>query len=100
MSRCDVSTSAPDFCADFSVYDNVKAAYNTLWDVIDANSDELSTEMWSWVYENGNYEIMPLAVMPTPPDDGTQTGTFFVSSPCVPILSPFSAFSYQSVKNI
>jgi hypothetical protein len=29
------------------------SAYNRLWDVIDANRDQLSHEVWSWKYEDG-----------------------------------------------
>jgi hypothetical protein len=76
MARCDqqTKTAVPQFCNDASVLDNVKAAYNTLWDSIEANSQQLSTEVWSWVYHNGEFDVTPLGVMPPPPGAGTQTG--------------------------
>lgn len=45
--------SQPDFCTDESVYENVRSAYNALWDVIERNTEHLSNEVWSWNYENG-----------------------------------------------
>lgn len=65
----------PAFCGDDSVYGNVKAAYNELWDVIEENKSQLSGEVWSWVYRDGNFQVTPLGVLP-PPDGGTQTGKF------------------------
>ncbi|KAJ5625660.1 hypothetical protein N7510_001969 [Penicillium lagena] len=78
MARCDqkTKTSVPQFCHDVSVLDNVKTAYNTLWDSIEANSQQLSTEVWSWVYRNGEFDVTPLGVMPPPPGAGSQTGMF------------------------
>ncbi|OGE46522.1 hypothetical protein PENARI_c210G09360 [Penicillium arizonense] len=73
MARCDGSASAPAFCYDSSVYDNVKVAYNTLWDSIDTNSKEVAGEVWSWLYKNGQFQVMPLGVMPPPPGVGGQT---------------------------
>ena len=72
LSRCN-STSVPDFCTDTPVYTNVRAAYNVLWDVIEANTAQLSTEVWSWIYANGNYTLTPLGVLPGPPGTGAQT---------------------------
>jgi hypothetical protein len=89
MARCAGSASAPAFCADSSVYGNVKVAYNTLWDSIDANANEVAGEVWSWVYKNGQFQVMPLGVMPPPPGVGGQTGShsFFTFPRC-----PSSAF--------
>ena len=50
LSRCSTS-DAPDFCSDKSVYNNAVAAYNSLWDVIEANKNALSDEVWSWQYK-------------------------------------------------
>jgi hypothetical protein len=69
-----VPLPVPAFCTDDSVYYNVKEAYNTLWDSIEANSDQLSGEVWSWVYRGGKFEVTPLGVLPAPPDIGGQTG--------------------------
>lgn len=66
LSRCN-SGSAPAFCSDASVYSNVKSAYNTLWDVIEANSAHLSTEVWSWTYSNGKFSYIDLGALPPPP---------------------------------
>lgn len=64
----------PDFCTDDSVYENVRGAYNTLWDAIEKNEAQLSAEVWSWVYRNGSFKVTPLGVLPAPPDVGGQTG--------------------------
>jgi hypothetical protein len=72
LSRCN-SSSPPDFCSDASVYGNVKAAYNKLWDSIEANSAHLSTEVWSWTYSSegnggkGSFEYIDLGALPPPP---------------------------------
>ncbi|KAJ5364202.1 uncharacterized protein N7496_009915 [Penicillium cataractarum] len=69
----------PAFCADDSVYGNVKAAYNELWDSIEQNESQLSGEVWSWVYRDGDFQVTPLGVLP-PPGGGSQTGKFCL--PC------------------
>jgi hypothetical protein len=64
----------PDFCQDSVTYENIKMAYNTLWDSIEANSALLSSEVWSWVYRDGRFVPTPLGVLPPPPGLGSQTG--------------------------
>ena len=66
LSRCS-STSIPAFCTDTSVYSNIKTAYNTLWDAIDANTKHLSTEVWSWTYADGKFSYIDLGALPPPP---------------------------------
>ncbi|KAJ5746359.1 hypothetical protein N7520_011541, partial [Penicillium odoratum] len=66
----------PEFCTDDYVYGNVKAAYNALWDSIERNKDQLSTEMWSWVYRDGTFQLAQLVDLPAPPGVGGQTGRF------------------------
>ncbi|KAJ5938884.1 hypothetical protein N7466_002018 [Penicillium verhagenii] len=85
MGRCEVTVNSststsvkkkaavPDFCTDNSVFDNVKAAYNALWDSIELNDDQLSTEMWSWVYKDGAFQVTQLVDLPAPPGVGGQT---------------------------
>ena len=73
LDRCNNGSSTPDFCTDTYVHTNVLDAYNTLWDVIEANSAQLSTEVWSWVYENKPFQLTPLGVLPSPPGVGAQT---------------------------
>ncbi|KAL2070164.1 hypothetical protein VTL71DRAFT_13190 [Oculimacula yallundae] len=67
LARCK-SPSIPDFCSDESVYENLRMAYNELWDVIDANAENLSTEVWSWTYdsENDRFEYIDLGGLPPP----------------------------------
>ena len=78
LSRCNdnnTNTSSliiPDFCSDAAVYGNVKDAYNALWDVIEANSAYLSTEVWSWGYEGGKFVFQELATE-VPPEGTTET---------------------------
>ncbi|ETI22007.1 hypothetical protein G647_06077 [Cladophialophora carrionii CBS 160.54] len=82
LARCDTnatsnsnSSTAPAWCGDSSVYNNVLLAYNTLWDSIEANSAQLQGEVWSWRYNNntGNFTTLPLGVLPPPP--GVSAGT-------------------------
>ncbi|KAJ5677711.1 uncharacterized protein N7477_003344 [Penicillium maclennaniae] len=85
LGRCEVSANfsissvkkaamrVPDFCTDDSVYGNVKEAYNVLWDSIEGVQDQLSQEVWSWVYRDGGFQVTPLGVIP-PPGGGSQTG--------------------------
>lgn len=79
MDRC-ASDAVPAFCSDSSVFDNVKKAYNVLWDSIEANEQYLSGEVWSWVYRDGHFDVTPLGVMPPPPGE-SQTGKFVLSFP-------------------
>ena len=76
LSRCNNTTTStsvvPDFCTDSVVYGNVKGAYNALWDVIEANSAELSTEVWSWGFEGGEFVFQELATE-VPPEGTTET---------------------------
>lgn len=46
---------------------NLKRAYNKLWDTIDANSQYLSSEIWSWVFRDGDFRFTPLGALPPPP---------------------------------
>ncbi|KAJ5122566.1 hypothetical protein N7448_003700 [Penicillium atrosanguineum] len=84
LGRCEVTTNfsissvnkapmrVPDFCTDDSVYGNVKEAYNVLWESIEGVHDQLSQEVWSWVYRDGGFQVTPLGVIP-PPGGGSQT---------------------------
>ena len=98
LARCNASssnataslssnTTAPAFCQDAVVYSTLKAAYNRLWDSIEANESQLESEVWSWTYSGtGNatanssndtaasgYQFSPLGVLPPPP--GVSGGT-------------------------
>lgn len=89
LGRCELSINysmpavervlppVPEFCTDDSVYGNVKEAYNTLWDSIEGVQDQLSQEVWSWVYRDGGFQVTPLGVIP-PPGGGSQTGMSFL----------------------
>ena len=73
LGRCN-ETSTPAFCDDMSVYNNVRTAYNSLWDVIDDNRAQLQSEVWSWTYDReGGYRTTPLGALPPPP--GVSSGT-------------------------
>ncbi|EMD00635.1 hypothetical protein BAUCODRAFT_62475 [Baudoinia panamericana UAMH 10762] len=75
LGRCSTtnatsSPSPPAFCTDSIVYGRVRAAYNHLWDLIEANTAELSTEVWSWVYNNNSdagFVREELGSLPPPP---------------------------------
>ncbi|GAB7358057.1 hypothetical protein MBLNU230_g0219t1 [Neophaeotheca triangularis] len=60
LGRCSDAEAAPAFCRDDAVFANVLAAYNGLWDVIEANRANLGNEVWSWVYEDGDFQVRPL----------------------------------------
>lgn len=68
LSRCS-SSLIPDFCNDTSVYNNVKNAYNALWDVMQENEDVLSNEVWSWTYDQADerFRYIDLGQLPPPP---------------------------------
>lgn len=67
LGRCEDSKSAPDFCDDKDVHGQVLKAYNHLWDIIDENTQQLSSEVWSWKYENKKFKAIPLGELPPPP---------------------------------
>ncbi|KAK5173770.1 uncharacterized protein LTR77_002451 [Saxophila tyrrhenica] len=68
LQRCS-SSAHPDFCSDDSVYTNVLAAYNHLWDLIDANREHLSLEVWSWQYRDGGFDFVDFgSLTPTESD--------------------------------
>ena len=74
LSRCGSSNvSKPEFCAEESVYNNVRGAYNILWDSLDANKEHLSTEVWSWTFKStdngrdGEFKYIDLGQLPPPP---------------------------------
>jgi hypothetical protein len=66
LARCRSSSDVPDFCNDATVYQNVKRAYNKLWDSIEASSAHLSTEVWTWVYKDGKFDYIDLGALPPP----------------------------------
>lgn len=66
LGRCN-SSMVPDFCSDASLYGKVRSAYNHLWDLIEANTQQLSSEVWSWTYSDGSYQEIALGSLPPPP---------------------------------
>lgn len=65
LDRCSGIVS-PDFCDDETVYPNIVAAYNALWDSIDANAANLNSEVWSWIYQDDTFVFEPLGALPPP----------------------------------
>ncbi|PHH92628.1 hypothetical protein CDD83_6555 [Cordyceps sp. RAO-2017] len=69
----------PAFCKDRRVYKAVRRAYNHLWDSIDANKDQLQSEVWSWTYApnatdaRDGFRVCPLGVLPPPPGASAPT---------------------------
>lgn len=57
LNRCLEKHTRTDFCHDTVVFRNVLAAYNHLWDLIEANAKYLQNEVWSWEYINGRFVI-------------------------------------------
>jgi hypothetical protein len=61
LARCMASGDGPDFCKDTTgVYKDVKDAYNMLWNTIEANESQLSSEVWSCIYKGANFVTTPL----------------------------------------
>ncbi|KAF2032423.1 hypothetical protein EK21DRAFT_61144 [Setomelanomma holmii] len=58
LGRCQAD-GKPAFCSDSQLHGKVLAAYNKLWDTIDANKAQLSQELWSWDYSGGKYSAVP-----------------------------------------
>jgi hypothetical protein len=60
LGRCEEDATVPDFCSDESVRTNVLNAYNALWDNIEANDAYINSEVWSWLYQDGDFVFEPL----------------------------------------
>ncbi|KAK4942097.1 hypothetical protein LTR10_018133 [Elasticomyces elasticus] len=74
LARCNATTAFPTWCTTPSVYNNVKLAYNVLWDSIEANSAQLQGEVWSWTYSNSTgFVTTQLGDLPPPPGVGAGT---------------------------
>ncbi|KIV79600.1 hypothetical protein PV11_07151 [Exophiala sideris] len=74
LGRCNATTAVPTWCTTPSVYNNVKLAYNVLWDSIEANSAQLQGEVWSWTYSNSTgFVTTQLGDLPPPPGVGAGT---------------------------
>jgi hypothetical protein len=71
LDRC--KNDKPAFCTDTTVYGNVKQAYNVLWDNLELNQQYLAQEVWSWVYEDDDFQFRPLGSLPPPPGVGGGT---------------------------
>lgn len=60
------------------IKDQVKRAYSKIWDLVEANKEHLSAEVWSWRWDGrakegkGDFAYVPLSHLPTP-DGGGQT---------------------------
>lgn len=58
------------------VIDQVKRAYTKMWDLIEANREHLSAEVWSWRWDEkakggkGDFAYVPLSHLPTPDGAG------------------------------
>ncbi|KAI1629460.1 hypothetical protein EDD37DRAFT_52054 [Exophiala viscosa] len=74
LGRCNSTGSVPTWCTMPSVYNNVKKAYNVLWNSIEANSAQLQGEVWSWTYSNSTgFVTTQLGDLPPPPGVGAGT---------------------------
>ena len=67
LARCSSPDNTPDFCSDTIVHSNVLVAYNHLWNLIEATTAQLSSEVWSWQYTGGDFTFTPLGALPPPP---------------------------------
>ncbi|KAI1459747.1 carbohydrate-binding module family 52 protein [Annulohypoxylon moriforme] len=64
LGRCEFEQLA--FCSDTTLHGRILDAYNHLWDLIDANREHLSSEVWSWIYRDGGFQYTPLGALPPP----------------------------------
>lgn len=62
LARCTTTNNKPDFCTSPTLHNKILSAYTHLWDIIDANRAQLSSEVWSWKYDNG-YLVEPLGAL-------------------------------------
>ncbi|OTA92166.1 hypothetical protein M434DRAFT_75054, partial [Hypoxylon sp. CO27-5] len=72
LERCEREQLA--YCTDSVLHERVLEAYNHLWDLIDGNREHLSSEVWSWVYRDGNFQYTPLGALP-PPEGQSPVGS-------------------------
>ncbi|KAM0425387.1 hypothetical protein ACHAPT_009444 [Fusarium lateritium] len=65
LLRCPGSygKGAPSFCQDKEVCGALKSAYNHLWDIIEDNSGQLQSEVWSWTFSDEGYKFSPLGAL-------------------------------------
>lgn len=73
LGRCRNEQLA--FCADADLHKRVLEAYNHLWDLIGANREHLSSEVWSWVFKDGDFQYTPLGALP-PPEGQSPVGSW------------------------
>ena len=68
LARCTSSfpSPPPDFCSNPSIHSKLLSAYNHLWDILEANASNLSSEVWSWTYSDGDFRFTPLGALPPP----------------------------------
>jgi hypothetical protein len=69
----DADGGRPAWC-DGEVYGKVVEAYNVLWDVIEDNKGSLSSEVWSWTWNEGEgkFETTPLGAFSSTESDVVQ----------------------------
>ncbi|OIW28633.1 hypothetical protein CONLIGDRAFT_598229 [Coniochaeta ligniaria NRRL 30616] len=60
------------WCGDETVKGKVARAYNVLWDTIEANQAYLSSEVWSWTFREGVFEVTPFGELSTTESDVVQ----------------------------
>jgi len=74
IGRCSEGGEArqPAWCGDGPLRAKVVAAYNVLWDTIEANRAYLSSEVWSWTFEGGRFEVTPFGELSTTESDVVQ----------------------------
>jgi hypothetical protein len=88
LDRCN-SEQRPDYCSNTVVYNNVKNAYNVLWDVIETNRKYLSDEVWTWVYKDQQYHHAALSSLEPPPG---------IDSPAESNIIQLWSFTFLAVK--
>lgn len=64
LDRCNHGDGRSAFCSDTALHSRIVQAYNHLWDMIEQNRDHLGSEVWSWVFRDGDYVCTPLGALP------------------------------------
>lgn len=76
LDRCNHGDGRSAFCSDTALHSRIVQAYNHLWDMIEQNRDHLGSEVWSWVFRDGDYVCTPLGALPDL-DSQNPTGACF-----------------------
>ncbi|KAB5515184.1 glycogen debranching enzyme [Coniochaeta sp. 2T2.1] len=72
IARCNDGEEGLEWCGNGELRDKVVRAYNVLWDTIERNGAELSSEVWSWTWEGDGFRVTPFGELSTTESDVVQ----------------------------